>query len=80
MCPPGRNNSPPLAAHHVDNYDFDVFHETDGQSAIFAMTAASSLEHRPFQHSLRIPKIDVVFCEVRLPLAFIPLEEHFRRL
>jgi hypothetical protein len=41
------------------------------------MTAVNSLEHRPVKHSFGIPKIDVVFCEVRLPLAFIPLEKHF---
>jgi len=40
------------------------------------MTAVNSLEHRPVKYSFGIPKIDVVFCEVRLPLAFIPLERH----
>jgi hypothetical protein len=65
-----------LAAHYVDHYDFNVFHEADGKYAVFPMTAVHSLEHRPVEYSFGIPKIDVVFCEVRLPLAFTPLEKH----
>jgi hypothetical protein len=76
MCPPRRNNSPPFAAHHIDHYYFNVFHKTDSEYAVFTTTAVSSLEHRPVQSSLGIPEIGVVFCEVRLPLAFIPLEKH----
>jgi hypothetical protein len=79
MCPPCRNNSPPFAVHHVDHYDFNVFHKTDSEYALFTMTAVNSLEHRPVKHSFRIPKIDVMFCEVRLPLAFVPLDKVFLR-
>src|ERR1019366_544411 len=78
MCPPCRNHSPPCTAHHVDHYDFNVFHETDGKYAIFTMTGVHSLEHWPVKHSFGIPKIDVVFCEIRLLLALIPLEKHLR--
>jgi hypothetical protein len=80
MCPPCRNNSPPFAAHHVDHYDLNVFHKTDSEGAVFTMSAADSLEHRPVKYSFGIPKIDVVFCEVCPPLAFIPLEKHFYAL
>lgn len=44
------------------------------------MAAVDSLEHRPVKHSFGIPKIDAVFSEVRLPLAFIPLEKNILRL
>jgi hypothetical protein len=74
MCPPRRNLSPPFAAHPIDHYDFNVFHKTDREYAVFTTAAVHSLEHRPVKYSLGLPKIDVVFCEVRLPLAFIPLE------
>jgi hypothetical protein len=77
MCPPCRNNSPPFAAHHVDHYDLNVFHKTDSEYPVFTTTAVNSLEHRPVKYSLGIPKVDVVFGEVRLPLAFVPLEKHF---
>ena len=39
--------------------------KTDRESAVFPTTAVDSLEHRPVKYSLGIPKIDVVFCEVR---------------
>jgi hypothetical protein len=80
MCSPCRDDSPPFTAYHIDHYDFHVIHETDGEYAIFRMTAVHSLEHRPVKYSFDIPKIDVVFREVRLPLTFIPLEKHLRRL
>ena len=35
------------------------------------MTAVNSLEHRPVKYSFGIPKIDVVLCKIRLPLAFV---------
>jgi hypothetical protein len=76
MCPPWRNDSPVFAAHHVDHYDFNVFHKTDGEYAVFTMTPVNSLEHWPLKYSYGIAKVDVVFCEVRLSLAFIPLEKH----
>jgi hypothetical protein len=74
LCPPRRNHSPPFAAHPIDHYDFNVFHKTDREYAVFTTATVHSLEHRPVKYSLGLPKIDVVFCEVRLPLAFIPLE------
>src|SRR5450756_1337472 len=80
VCPPCRNHSPPCTAHHVDHYDFNVFHETDGKYAIFTMTGVHSLEHWPVKYSFGIPKIDVMFCEIRLSLALIPLEKHLRAL
>src|SRR5207244_16941 len=30
MCPPGRNNPPAFAAHNVNHYDLDIFHELEG--------------------------------------------------
>src|SRR5271166_781045 len=47
MCPPCRNNPPPFAAHYIDHYDFNVFHKTNSEDAVFTVTALHSLEHRP---------------------------------
>ena len=76
MCPSGGDDSPLSAACNVDDYDFYVFHETDSEYAVFSVTAIHSLKHRPVEHPLGISKVDVMFCEVDLPLAFIPLEKH----
>src|ERR1700674_2982781 len=39
MCPPGGNNPPLFAAHHVHRYDFNAFHRTDGDDAFFLSRA-----------------------------------------
>jgi hypothetical protein len=80
MCPPCRNNSPSVAPYHVDHYDFNVFYQADGEHAVFTVTAVNPLQHRPVKRPLDVPKIDAVFCEVGLPLAFIPLEKLCRPL
>src|SRR5208283_289915 len=69
-------NPPPFAAHHIDHHDFNAFQETDGEYAVFPVTALSSLERRPVENPYGILEIDVVLCEVRLPFTLVPLEKH----
>jgi hypothetical protein len=76
MCPPCGNDAAGIAAQDVNDNDGNALQETDGENAVFALTIFASLEYWAIEYALSIAKIDVVFCEVQQPLAFIPLEEH----
>ena len=76
MCPPSRNDPPALAAHDVNHYDLDIFHEADGQHAVFAVAALSFLEDWSVEDLRGVLKVNQVLCEIRLTLAFVPLEKH----
>jgi len=65
-----------LPAHYIDHYNLNPLHETDGEYAVFTVTAIRFLENRPIEDHPRILEIDEMLCEVRLPLALIPLEKH----
>jgi hypothetical protein len=76
MCPPRRNNSPPFAAHHIDHYDFNVFHKTDREYAVFTTTAVNSLEHGP--SNTRLASLKSMWCFARF--ACLLLSSHSKSI